>query len=232
MFCICCSVPSHPLPAPCPPGGGAVFVSVGLSGKRCSLPVQEVRSSPTEAFPGQGGHVPEQDGGRNGAFPSLAPFLGRAGPVQRPKVDGRAGPPELSTCNLFELLVSLQRPLTLSPLTVLISHAANSWQHLLRWFKEETINRGDKPVKAGPVPLLGQGAAKALPRAARRGGAAVGVGVCPALLWHFPLLVLLGSDNRACSCQSLSGRVILWPWLENTSASLPAPSLAPVDSWG
>lgn len=205
MLRICCSVPVAPSACSLLSGGGAVFVSVGLSGKTCSRPVQEVRSSPTEAFPGQGGHVPEQDGGRNGAFPSLVPFLGREGPVQRPKVDGRAGPPELSTCNLFELLlVSLQRPFTLSPLMVLISHAADSWQHLLRWFKEETINRGDKPVKSGPVPLLGQGAAKALPRAAQRGGAVVGVGVCPALLWHFPLLVLLGSDNRACSFQSLS----------------------------
>lgn len=104
------------------------------------------------------------------------------------------------TSSLLELpLVSLQRLFTLSPLMGLIRHVAGHWQHLLRWSREETINHGDKPVKSGLVPLLGQGAAKALPKTAWSGG--LGRGVCPALRWHFPLLVLPGSDNHACSGQ-------------------------------
>lgn len=42
------------------------------------------------------------------------------------------GFPCLSISSLFELLVSPQRLFTFSPLVGLISHAADSWQHLLR----------------------------------------------------------------------------------------------------
>lgn len=191
-------------PAPCCLEGGVLFFSVRLSGDRCSHTAYRVGSSPTETFSGQGVHALEQDSGRNGASPPLVPFLEGQGLLTGQRGINVLGLLSFSTSNLLELpLASLQRLFTLPPLMGLISHAADNWQRLLRWSREETINRGDKPVKAGLVPLLGQGAAKALPKTARSGVEGWGGGICPALLWHFPLLVLPGSDNCACSGQSL-----------------------------
>lgn len=106
-------------------------------------------------------------------------FSGRQGLLTSQRGINVLGLLSFSTCSLLELpLLSLHRLFTLSPLMGLISHAADSWQH---WSREETINRGDKLVKSGLVPLLGQGAAKALPKTVQSGGLEQGCWPSPAV---------------------------------------------------